>query len=372
MQSPIVQWTSAHPNAKAGAIFKKIKLIGRGAFGSVYKATHIPTTTLVALKVIDLENEDVSDVRNEVALLSQFGSRAEENNVTGYHGCWLERMELWIAMDLAEGGSIKTLLKASRFEERHVALIVREVLLALAFIHKENVIHRDLKAANILLTNSCRILLCDFGVAAGLIHTSSKRTTFIGTPYWMAPEVVRENAYDTKADIWSLGVTVIELLTGEVPRQNEYGPYEVVDYYKSARMKPPQLPENGVDGTYSQFARDFLQGCLSEKGSERMTAVELSETKWIKGVKKDKLSALQPYITKYYDWERKGGVRNSLAMAPEMSDEEKRLTILSEAEWDFEAGELFPDEESRRESIDDERGEESGTSSFLWTGEYGN
>jgi serine/threonine protein kinase len=114
-QSVVVQWNSLHPQQSASAknIFQKLQLIGRGAYGGVYKVSHIPTSTLLALKVINLDtkDDDINEIRQEVALLSRLGKKAGENNITGYHGCWLEGAELWIAMDLAEGGSVRTLVR---------------------------------------------------------------------------------------------------------------------------------------------------------------------------------------------------------------------------------------------------------------------
>ena len=200
------------------ALYSKKEMVGRGAYGGVYKAVHNPTGQVVALKIIDLDtpDDDISEIQREVALLSELRDAAR-HNITLYHGCHLHGHELWIAMDFASGGSIRTLMKSGPIHEKYASLIVREVLVALAFLHRQDIIHRDVKAANILLTQTGKILLADFGVAAHL-QANSKRSTFTGTPLWMAPEVITDGKmYDTKADIWSLGITLFEMATGNPP-----------------------------------------------------------------------------------------------------------------------------------------------------------
>ncbi|KAE8240286.1 hypothetical protein A4X13_0g7870 [Tilletia indica] len=149
----------------------------------------------VALKIVNLdtpEDQDVADIQREVVLLSQLRD-ADRYNAVRYWGCWTEGPEIWLVMDLAEGGSVRTLMKAGPIAERYASIIVHETLMALAFLHRSGILHRDVKADNILLTNAGHILLCDFGVAASLASAttiSNKRSTFLGTPCWTALEVV--------------------------------------------------------------------------------------------------------------------------------------------------------------------------------------
>lgn len=164
--------------------------------------------------------------------------------------------------------------KGGVIEERYVVVIMREILIALSYLHHANVIHRDLKgghfvvylgviadilkAANVLLTSAGRILLCDFGVSARLAYSHSKRTTFVGTPYWMAPEVIRpQSQYDTKADIWSLGITLYEMVTGAPPHAKEDQMRALIIIPQAA---PPRLPEN----VGSKDMRDFTAVMLKE------------------------------------------------------------------------------------------------------------
>jgi len=160
-------------------------------------------------------------------------------------------------------------MKAGPLSERFCGLVVRESLVALSYLHKSGIIHRDIKAANILLTVQGRVLLCDFGVAASLVSSSvhAKRSTFVGTPYWMAPEVITEGkTYDQSADIWSLGITLYEMACGNPPHAEQEQMRAIMLIPKS---KPPRLP---VDGNFSPLMRDFLAMCLNEEPREVSTA----------------------------------------------------------------------------------------------------
>lgn len=167
-------------------------------------------------------------------------------------------------MDFASGGSVLDLMKASpnnALEERYAAVITREVLVGLSYLHKSAVIHRDLKAANILITAAGKVLICDFGVSALLATTSSKRNTLVGTPFWMAPEVAQgigsTSSYDTKADIWSTGIFIYEMVTGGPPHMGISGERAL---QLIPRSKPPRLSEAQA----SKDLRDFLPFCLTE------------------------------------------------------------------------------------------------------------
>jgi serine/threonine protein kinase len=230
----------------------------------VYRGVHVPTGQVVALKIIDLDtpDDDVADIQREVALLSQL--RAENNNITKYYGCWLEGPKVWIVMDFASGGSVRTLMKAlpdGMLEERLIVVIIRELLVALSYLHRSNVIHRDIKAANILIQSTGKVVLCDFGVSALLSTSYAKRTTFIGTPHYMAPEVLTSSAYDSKADIWSLGISLFEMATGAQPLA-EVPQLQAINLIP--KVKPPKLGEQYG----SKEMRDFLTHCLRELPSD--------------------------------------------------------------------------------------------------------
>ncbi|GAA5957989.1 hypothetical protein JCM3765_006225 [Sporobolomyces pararoseus] len=340
-----------NPNTPVSQLFTRKELVGKGAYGGVYKGIHNPTGTVVALKVIDLDTpeDDISEIQKEVSLLSELGQDAAKHNITCYHGSYLNRYELWIAMDFASGGSIRTLMKSGSIEEKYASLIVREVLIALSFLHRQGIIHRDVKAANVLLTQTGKILLCDFGVAAHLqISNSSKRSTFVGTPLWMAPEVITDGKlYDTKADIWSLGITLYEIIVGNPPH---FGMEPLRACAIIPRSEPPSLPESFESITSSNL-REFLSSCLMIDPTNRPTADELSKSKWIKSASKLPMVLLRELIVRYVSWIQSGGQRTSI-VGPigggnSGSDEEDlvqredtfELTGQREEGWDFDVQE---------------------------------
>ncbi|KAH0589372.1 hypothetical protein H2248_005130 [Termitomyces sp. 'cryptogamus'] len=316
-------------------LYRRLETIGKGAYGSVHKGEHIPTGNIVALKIINLDDksgsDDVGDIQREVALLSQL---RDAPNITKYYGCHMDGPRVWIVMELAQGGSVLSLMKASRngcLEEKYVALIVREVLVGLSYLHKVPVIHRDVKAANILVTATGKVVICDFGVAALLATSSSKRNTLTGTPHWMAPELLQTlPVYDTKADIWSLGIAVYEMIKGSPPHHSlEH--IKVMDLIPKA--KPPRLGENEA----GKDLRDFMAMCLRESPAERLPADELSKSKWIKSIAKVSVSVLKDLVDRF----EQAAKRVSLAEPLDWEEEEERDLLGldvgdDESVWEFE------------------------------------
>ncbi|CAG8459708.1 13213_t:CDS:2 [Rhizophagus irregularis] len=251
------------PKKKVRDRYSRQELVGRGAYGAVYKGIDNENNRVIAIKVLNLDTEedDVGDIVKEINLLSQL-KHSDSQNITKYFGSFLHGTKLWIIMEYAAGGSIRSLLNAGNLEEKYISLITKEVLQALIYLHKCKIIHRDIKAANILLTEEGKVQLCDFGVAGQLTASSAKRTSFVGTPYWMAPEVIKEGAtYDTKADIWSLGITVIEMAKGNPP------------HHKLSAMKAiqliPKTPPPQLEEKFSSHIREFVSLCLNDYSDQQ-------------------------------------------------------------------------------------------------------
>ncbi|KAF9176526.1 hypothetical protein BGZ50_000464, partial [Haplosporangium sp. Z 11] len=251
---------------------------------------HNVSKEVVAIKQINLEDseEDISEIQQEIALLSQCDSEF----ITKYYGSCVKGFKLWIVMEYLAGGSCLDLLKPGPFSEDHVAIVLRELLLGLEYLHAEGKIHRDIKAANVLLSGAGDVKLADFGVAAQLSHQKSKRNTFVGTPFWMAPEVIKQAGYDSKADIWSLGITAIEMAKGEPPLA-EYHPMRVL--FLIPKAKPPSL-----EGDFSRAFKEFVELCLIKNPKDRPTAKDLLKHRFIKMAKRK--ADLQELVERYDVW----------------------------------------------------------------------
>lgn len=243
-----------------------LKQLGSGSFGVVWQALSKDNNQLVAIKEIDLESseDDIAAIQQEIVLLSA----CQSEYITTYYESFITGYKLWIVMEHLAGGSLLDRMHSSScFNEIEVAIISRELLKGLAYLHGQGKIHRDIKAANVLLSASGQIKLADFGVASQLSSNMSRRHTFVGTPFWMAPEVIKQAAYDCKADIWSLGITTIELLTGEPPL-SDFHPMRVI-------FLIPRSPSPVLSESFSAICKDFVAQCLTKIVSHRPSAQAL-------------------------------------------------------------------------------------------------
>jgi serine/threonine-protein kinase 24/25/MST4 len=225
--------------------------------------------------------------------------------VTKYKLAFLRRQTLWIVMEYLGGGSCADLLKPPphALSENHIAIICKELLIGLAYLHSEGKLHRDIKAANILLGMDGRVKLADFGVAAQLVGLKSVRNTFVGTPFWMAPEVIQQEGHDAKADIWSLGITAMELANGEPPHANVH-PMKVL--FQIPKQSAPRLD----NGNWSKEFREFVALCLTKDPDRRSSAKEMLKHKFVKSA--GRTEGLQELIQRKQEWESSKGSEKSL------------------------------------------------------------
>ncbi|XP_078033056.1 sterile20-like kinase isoform X2 [Augochlora pura] len=253
--------------------------LGDGAFGKVYKAQHKQTNQLAAAKMCALEGEDdLSDFMIEIDILSE----CKHPNVVELHEAYFIEGKLWMLIEYCDGGAVDSIMVELQkaLTEPQIAYICQHMTKGLAFLHKSKVIHRDLKAGNVLLTMAGGVKIADFGVSAKNKHTLQKHDTFIGTPYWMAPEVVlcetfRDNPYDFKVDIWSLGITLIEFAQIEPPN-HEMSPMRVL--LKIQKSDPPKLEQ---PGKWSKDFNDFIAKALIKDPTSRPPADELLKHSFI-------------------------------------------------------------------------------------------
>ncbi|KAK0233323.1 kinase-like domain-containing protein [Armillaria fumosa] len=280
--------------------------IGFGASSIVYSAKYKPqgssSAMPCALKVLDLDSlppHSLSLLQRETTLMSL----SKHPNVLRVRGSWMDGHKLFIALRLMNKGSAADVMHYSwpaGLEEDVIRCILRQALLGLNYLHINGFIHRDVKAANLLIDDDGTVLLGDLGVAANLAEDTSPSTSKLQTPCWMAPELIQGKNYDSSADIWSFGITALELTQGRPPRSRE-SPQKVL--LKTIQEAPPTLDRDGGTYKYSRAFQEMLESCLVKDPSQRPTAEQLLQTQFFKGAKKPSYliaTILSKFIVLYY------------------------------------------------------------------------
>jgi len=246
--------------------FELLEKLGEGSYGSVWKAKHLKTGTTTAIKRVPVEN-DLDEILNEIKIMKQCRSPY----IISYYGSYFKDNELWIVMEFCGAGSVSDLMRITdkTMNEDQIGVILKDALKGLIYLHTKRKIHRDIKAGNILLNGKGEGKLADFGVSGQLSDTMAKRQTVIGTPFWMAPEVIQEVGYDVKADLWSLGITAIEMAEGKPPYSNIH-PMRAIFMIPS--RPPPRLSE---PDKWSKDFNDFVAQCLIKNPEQRPSASDL-------------------------------------------------------------------------------------------------
>uniref|UniRef100_A0A672QKM4 non-specific serine/threonine protein kinase n=1 Tax=Sinocyclocheilus grahami TaxID=75366 RepID=A0A672QKM4_SINGR len=267
-------------------IFELIEVVGNGTYGQVYKGRHVKTGQLAAIKVMDVTEEEEDEIKLEINMLK---AHSHHRNIATYYGAFVKKSpagqddQLWLVMEYCGAGSVTDLLKKTKgncLKEDWIAYICREVLRGLLHLHSHHVIHRDIKGQNVLLTENAEIKLVDFGVSAQLDRTIGRRNTFIGTPYWMAPEVIAcddnpDSTYDYRSDVWSLGITALEMAEGAPPLCDMH-PMRAL--FLIPRNPPPKLKSK----KWSKKFQTFVDSCLVKNYLHRPSTETLLRHSFIK------------------------------------------------------------------------------------------
>lgn len=309
-----------------------VESIGEGTYGEVYKTKNKVTGEIAAAKVIDSIHEKIEEVLPELDIFKKY---ATHPNIADFYGAFINvdakrNDQLWLVMELCRGGSVTNLVKSLRkkgkyLDEDLIAYILYETLKGIEHLHRHNVMHRDIKGPNVMLTKSAEIRLIDFGVSAELSNILMRRNSSVGTPFWMAPEVIAceqqlDYSYDIRCDIWSLGITAIELADGVTPLSEQH-PMRAL--FKIPRSKPPSMknPER-----WSHEYRDFIAKCLVKDFEIRPHASEMSKHIFVRWVE-EKKEALRQKLMNLMDKQYQG--RDGITGEIDLEEEVRKATSTS-------------------------------------------
>ncbi|KAM4663414.1 nik-related protein kinase [Discoglossus pictus] len=315
-------------------IFELVEVVGNGTYGQVYKGRHVKTGQLAAIKVMNVTEEEEEEIKLEINMLKKY---SHHRNIATYYGAFVRKGlagqddQLWLVMEYCGAGSVTDLVKKTKgncFKEDWIAYICREVLRGLAHLHAHHVIHRDIKGQNVLLTENAEVKLVDFGVSAQLDRTIGRRNTFIGTPYWMAPEVIAcdenpDSTYDYRSDLWSLGITAIEMAEGSPPLCDMH-PMRAL--FLIPRNPPPKLKSR----KWSKKFLNFVDSCLIKNYTHRPPTETLLKHSFIRDIQNER--QIRIMLKDYLDRTRKKKEKDETGYEYSGSEEEEEEVNEDEGE----------------------------------------
>uniref|UniRef100_A0A8C7PD41 Serine/threonine-protein kinase 3 n=1 Tax=Oncorhynchus mykiss TaxID=8022 RepID=A0A8C7PD41_ONCMY len=293
-------------------VFDLLEKLGEGSYGSVFKAIHKESGQVVAIKQVPVES-DLQEIIKEISIMQQ----CDSPYVVKYYGSYFKNTDLWIVMEYCGAGSVSDIirLRNKTLTEDEIATILKSTLKGLEYLHFMRKIHRDIKAGNILLNTEGHAKLADFGVAGQLTDTMAKRNTVIGTPFWMAPEVIQEIGYNCVADIWSLGITSIEMAEGKPP-------YADIHPMRAIFMIPTNPPPTfRKPELWTDNFTHFVKKCLVKNPEQRATATQLLQHPFITAAKP--VTILRDLITESMEMKAKRQQEQQRELEEEDDSEEE-------------------------------------------------